>query len=656
MHGKVPDVTWQKAGIRHAVLALLFVATMAVVSRVQDRGQHVMVAMTPAHAMARAQEEYSNPVRARLTRRHMLNEGTTTHQVLQQVAAHPQTSLITSNARHSAGLGEQVTAQGTIKPCSTLGGGSSRGLPLLNPELLGLPHAVALSDTIFTQLLPLVQQQARAAAAAGSGGVPYPELRHPLALGMLQPAQQLWSLLRQEEQQAGAYSLGPEVPAVLQQLDAAAAQLEAVACAQAGRSKEAAAPHAGSSEGEEGERELVSTGFPAARRAALSVMMRLALSAHDGGRCGASWQQIQALLRPLLARLARTTSCALSVRPVLEMMHISKSGGTTVCSLAHMNGAKNPSSSISSNCMVAGFKDEPKWVSGDVSWVPSSPECRVWSAYTCPDWLQEREVGCKQRLSHMASSGWDFYNNEHALHGSSPDPASSHVCWGMRSAVVLREPLHRAQSHLLELRGMFRNLGLWCKNPDGSNVTRLALPTLLSYFSSFSPAVIDNYSTRSLLGKHGHCRPFRSLSVTDLHHASLKLLSFDHVMVLTESARASRGAAAGAGGTAGAAAPGVAGASEAAGLASALQLVMQGSMRWNHTLGELHERQAPPLGDLETGQHFPPGSRATLLSWNQHDAALHRLGTLLMRLDAALLHVEQQGGSSSYVLDSAASR
>jgi len=91
-------------------------------------------------------------------------------------------------------------------------------------------------------------------------------------------------------------------------------------------------------------------------------------------------------------------------------------------------------------------------------------------------------------------------------------------------------------------------------------------------------------------------------------------------------------------------------------LRKSAQLVVQQGMQWKQTLGEVHVRQAFRAGDLETGQHFPPGSRATLLSWNQHDAALHRLGTLLMRLDAALLHVEQQGGSSSYVLDSAASR
>jgi len=372
------------------------------------------------------------------------------------------------------------------------------------------------------------------------------------------------------------------------------------------------------------------------------------------------------LIMSVLHSLAAARRCSLRSRPVMELLHVSKSGGTSMCDLASHANRSNPGFDVNSNCLIPDFHDDPRWVWPRPPWVPSNlTECPFWVVYECSEWLGEQQVTCVDRQRHMAGHGWDFYANEHALHGSSPDPASAHVCPAMQSVIVVREPLARTHSHLVEMRNVFHAQATTCTLLELDAYMHYQLPPNITLFRELAPAVVDNYLTRSLLGRHAHCRPFGTLALTDLHHAALKLLSFDHLLVLPPPA-ATPGAD-----SATLPQAGVADSSaqphaavhvqqdaslqllrnvsagrlllEPGQHVEALELVMRGGMGWPHTLSEVHDRRSLEQGMEAPGSpwRFPPGSAATLLTWNQLDAQLHALATATLALDTVLLRVEQ---------------
>ena len=125
----------------------------------------------------------------------------------------------------------------------------------------------------------------------------------------------------------------------------------------------------------------------------------------------------------------------------MELLHISKSGGTSMCQLSKDAGLRNPAANINGNCLVMfciytspalpsqfitdllslggfchplpspslppslcpikveHFYDEPKWTRLEAGMDAS----KVWPAVTCPDWITQPDVSCSDR--------WDTHVN-----------------------------------------------------------------------------------------------------------------------------------------------------------------------------------------------------------------------------------------------------
>ena len=60
----------------------------------------------------------------------------------------------------------------------------------------------------------------------------------------------------------------------------------------------------------------------------------------------------------ILLAFAGSMNCSRTVRPAVELLHISKSGGTSMCQLAVQAGLRNPSTSLDGNCLVNGAQAE----------------------------------------------------------------------------------------------------------------------------------------------------------------------------------------------------------------------------------------------------------------------------------------------------------
>eukprot|EP00798_Chlamydomonas_sp_ICE-L_P003856 gene3856-13918_t len=225
------------------------------------------------------------------------------------------------------------------------------------------------------------------------------------------------------------------------------------------------------------------------------------LIAPAGSRCpadGASW------LKP-------------RARPFQQLLHVSKSGGTSVCQLARVAGRSNPHFNLDGNCLVEGMQSEPQW-----TLMPHGHELLV-----------------KTRSN--------FFSNEMGLQtdGFSSDPASSYACSEMHNVIGLRHPFNRVESHIKELLRACATLSTaWRLESHIKELLRVfkACATLstawrleshikellrvfkmfasgkkcrdqmakpsynLGYWVEQAPAAVDNYLTRTVLGRGYLCK------------------------------------------------------------------------------------------------------------------------------------------------------
>ena len=89
---------------------------------------------------------------------------------------------------------------------------------------------------------------------------------------------------------------------------------------------------------------------------------------------------------------------------------------------------------------------------------------------------------------------------ERSLHHSSPNPASAHPCRQFFNVVMLREPLPHVLSLMLNAQ---TNVLTWVriKMKDLHANGGFSLPANLEFWTTMAPAVLNNYYTRTLLGK-----------------------------------------------------------------------------------------------------------------------------------------------------------
>jgi hypothetical protein len=106
-------------------------------------------------------------------------------------------------------------------------------------------------------------------------------------------------------------------------------------------------------------------------------------------------------------------------------------------------------------------------------------------------------VFCKPRFLHHTKT--NFYSNERQLHGSSSNPATAHVCGEFFNVIVLRDPVQHAQSLLLNT--YINTLDFIKKRLFQPWIIGFTLPNEFEVWRRMAPAVVNNYYTRTLLGK-----------------------------------------------------------------------------------------------------------------------------------------------------------
>lgn len=118
------------------------------------------------------------------------------------------------------------------------------------------------------------------------------------------------------------------------------------------------------------------TAFPAVRRVALATLHALHLSAVAGRGAGSGGvpeslvSEVGAWGAEAVEVMARVDTCARALKPVTDVLHISKAGGTSMCELGRLAGKKNRHYNSLMNCKQQEFGFQPRWCSAVPDFVP----------------------------------------------------------------------------------------------------------------------------------------------------------------------------------------------------------------------------------------------------------------------------------------------
>jgi hypothetical protein len=99
----------------------------------------------------------------------------------------------------------------------------------------------------------------------------------------------------------------------------------------------------------------------------------------------------------------------------------------------------------------------------------------------------------------MRANGSNFYSNERQLHNSSPDPATAAPCAELFNVIMLRDPLEHVKSLLLN--AYVDILGYIKERLQQPWMDGFRIPADLDTWTRMAPAVVNNYYTRTLVGK-----------------------------------------------------------------------------------------------------------------------------------------------------------
>ncbi|KAG2497530.1 hypothetical protein HYH03_004678 [Edaphochlamys debaryana] len=286
---------------------------------------------------------------------------------------------------------------------------------------------------------------------------------------------------------------------------------------------------------------------PITRRVVLAALVRLLLGLHHAGGSSHADASIlrsspglrRGLFRALRLLYNRHRQGA-AAKGAIEFLHVSKSGGTSMCSVADRNGCSAESTTNYGNCMVRRFDDRPRWVSArQHAAVQALDGWRWYYRYL----VRRGERPCEYRDEFMHRKRFTFYSNEFAAHGglepgAEADPAASsspagahppwasaHVCPQFLNVLMLRAPLARLASHLRWIIKVYRTEYGRAHEAffRGRNATS---------WRQLAPAAVDNYYTRLLLGEAVYYAPPGSITDEHVAAARLVLLQFDVVLLL----------------------------------------------------------------------------------------------------------------------------
>ncbi|GAX73271.1 hypothetical protein CEUSTIGMA_g725.t1 [Chlamydomonas eustigma] len=330
------------------------------------------------------------------------------------------------------------------------------------------------------------------------------------------------------------------------------------------------------------------------RRLTLALLHVLYEEPHFGmgqgvhARCRLAVQEVSG---SIVQAFASAINCSRPSRLAMELLHISKSGGTSMCQLAKDSGFLNPTEDIDGNCLLPFFYDEPKW-----SRLEAGLDAKkLWPAADCPAWVMSPDLTCDIRAAEVHRRGVNYYSNEGHLHEGTSMEGSAHACPQFETVIVLRHPVDRTRSHITEIDRVY--------NRFVRGRSEYKRPRDLENWTHWAPAAINNYVTRSLLGRHFmHCKDFGALGEKELLAAAVALSSLDHILVLEEG--------------------------------DLNDVAMRVGMGWIAGLASKRWRWST-IQDLQHDLGFPPGTMNKIQDWNLLDILLYVWGNALLRLDVS---------------------
>ena len=228
----------------------------------------------------------------------------------------------------------------------------------------------------------------------------------------------------------------------------------------------------------------------------LALMLYASPAASESAR-----QLLAAVAATHTARARRLAEQApAATRAPLYLLHVSKAGGTSLCSLSHYNRCQ----------------EHPK---ANNCWIPGAGP--VWFAT-----FRHQERTCPQYMDVAKEHGLDIIANEGFLDGGTEGPAEG-LCPQMLYITMLRKPIARVVSHMFQA-------GVKPAGFSREDFKQLSVEKRIEA----KPEVSSNYMTRVLLGKQAYYSPLGALNATTHGLQAQRLLSnFDVILLLEQKSR-----------------------------------------------------------------------------------------------------------------------
>ncbi|GFR50743.1 hypothetical protein Agub_g13009, partial [Astrephomene gubernaculifera] len=353
-----------------------------------------------------------------------------------------------------------------------------------------------------------------------------------------------------------------------------------------------------------------SQSFPLVRRLVVASLLKLWLK--EGQRLPEASSE---KLKEVMVKLYEKHRLGAAQKAIMEYLHISKSGGTSWCHVAELNGCVTERYDKSYVCQIKKFDDKVRWLNMTYHMMQVP-------VYRVPKYVLNRfsrygnyrkshtTAACNARHRYMHAHGYNYYSNEYTVHGGHEDVKDAHICSDFFNAIVMRDPLKRLVSHM--------KFVMWTMSGDrGYNDTELFNMMYKDRTSSFwqelGPAIVDNYFTRSLLGEKAYHTPLGGVTQEMLSMAQQMLAQFDLIMVLEQEM-------------------------------DVRNLILYYGVGWRHTLEEVHDKDSRERETVFNTSSYIPADLHRLLQGQALDQHLHRFARTVAHLDPVVFMVAREAG------------
>ncbi|KAG2422755.1 hypothetical protein HXX76_015775 [Chlamydomonas incerta] len=260
--------------------------------------------------------------------------------------------------------------------------------------------------------------------------------------------------------------------------------------------------------------------FPMLRRSVVAALAAAALlhrtvAAGTAAFAAESWSdRVDAEVTRLLAQLFSLHRRGAVHKQGVELLHVSKSGGTSFNDLAGLNGCRAPAEVRKDNGLLPPpWDDRPRWLALAEAKARFRPVLRDGASSSIVDWWSDvgprnpatyagdarRGPYCAARLAALWGQygGMQYSANEFTLYGGQDSPRDTFTCPQLLNTIIVREPHDRLLSHLLFMIPELVQVaaGSTAAFQPGGGAAAAA------DWDAAAPFLFDNFLARSLLGE-----------------------------------------------------------------------------------------------------------------------------------------------------------